>query len=238
MRFLLRIFSLFLLTTSTTLAQKTPAETLFLRLRSKVLSVNDYTADVKMKIDVSFMRVPQLRGKLYFKSPDKLRLERNGGLSVLPKKNMSLSLNHLFPTGGETVIDAGTDVINGHPVRILKVVPNDDASDIVLTKLWVDEARLLALRTESTTRDNGTVKTEMEYGRYEKQALPDRITFFIDVKEYKVPKGVTMDYDPGEKAVSKDTKNNLPKKGRIQIDYLSYQINTGLSDAVFAEKAK
>lgn len=213
-------------------APKREATQVFYQLRERMNSVQDYVADVRMKIDVRFMRVPLLAGKLYFKSPGKLRLERNGGISVMPRKSINLSVDKMMPTGSVTVIDAGSDVISGTPVRILKVIP-DTEGDIVLTKVWVDETRMLALRTETTTRESGTVQTELTYGKYEKQALPDRIVFIMDVKEYKLPKGVTMDYDEGTQAPPAKNGAQLPKKGRIEIRYLSYKINTGLSDALF-----
>src|SRR5690606_13010852 len=133
-----------------------------------------------------------------------------------------------------TVIDAGREAIAGVPVRVIKVIPEGDA-DIILAKVWVDEARILALRTETTTRDGGTVRTELSYGQYANLALPDGIVFMMDVKEYTLPKGVTMDYDEGAPAPEKGAKNALPKKGRIEIRYLSYRVNVGLSVAIFNE---
>jgi outer membrane lipoprotein-sorting protein len=213
------------------------ATKLFYTLRSRMTAVNDYVADVRMKIDVAFMRVPMLAGKLYYKAPGKLKLEREGGISILPKKSISLSVDNMMPSGGATVIDAGRETIGNISVRVIKVIPEGE-SDIVLAKVWVDEARMLALRTETTTRDNGTVRMDMSYGKYVAQALPDKIVFVMDVKEYKLPKGVTMDYDEGNAPMEKDKGPKLPKKGRIEINYLSYKINTGLSDAVFVEKQK
>ena len=198
---------------------------------------NEYVADVRKKIDVAFMRVPMLAGKLYYKAPGKLKLERDGGISILPRKSISLSVDNMMPSGGATVIDAGRETIGSTPVRIIKVIPEGE-SDIILAKIWVDESRMLAMRTETTTRDNGTVRMDLSYGKYMAQALPDRIVFVMDVKEYKLPKGVTMDYDEGTAPIEKDKGPRLPKKGRIEIRYLSYNINTGLSDAIFVEKTK
>jgi outer membrane lipoprotein-sorting protein len=220
-------------------AQNSDATQLFYKVRNKLAGVKDYIADVKMQVDISFMRIPQLNGKLYFKAPDKVKLERNGGLAVLPKKNLSVSLSNLIPEGSITVIDAGSEVKNGRKLRILKVIPDNENANIVLAKIWVDEARLLAMRTETTTRDNGTVKMDLEYGRYATYALPDKMTVNIDVKEYKLPKGVTMDYDSNPQTpAAKKGNGGMPNKGRIQITYLSYKINTGLSDAIFVEKKK
>ena len=212
------------------------ATQLFYTLRTKVLTVKDYTADIRLKIDVTYMRIPQLKGKLFFKSPDKMRLERNGGLSILPKKNINMTLSNLIPTGQVTVIDMGKVVRNGKTLRLLKVVPEDELSNIVLTKVWIDEANTLALRTETTTHNDGTVIMDLEFGKYIPYALPDKVTIFMDLKDYKLPKGVTMDYnDVPDAAAAAKAQKGKNQKGTIQISYLKYDINTGLSDAVFSK---
>ena len=224
-----------LLYTPTVYAQTVDATDLFYRLRTKIERVKDYVADVRMTIDVSFMRIPPLNGILYFKAPGKLKLERKGGISILPKKSIDLTLNKMIPLGNVTVINAGTDTINGKTVQVVKIVP-DNESDIVLTKVWIDVAQLLALRTETTTRENGTMKMNLEYGKYADMCLPDKVVFIIDVKNYKLPKGVTMDYDADPDLATQKSKLPPIKKGKIQVNYLKYQVNTGLTDAVFVEK--
>ncbi len=210
---------------------------LFYALRSKILTVKDYTADVKVKIDVSFMRVPQLRGTLYFKAPDKMRLERNGGLSMLPKKNINLTISNLIPSGNVTVIDMGQVTVKGKKLRLLKAIPEDETSNIILTKIWVDETSLVATRAETTTRNDGTVIMDLDFGRYIPYGLPDKVVIYMNVKDYKLPKGVTMDYND-ETEATKAPKNATqgPQKGTIEINYLKYDINTGLSDAKFGKK--
>lgn len=214
------------------------ANQLFQALRSRMDAVRDYTADIKMSIDVSYMRIPTLRGKLYFKNPDKMKLERHGGISILPKKSMSLSLSSLVPAGDATIIDVGYEETAGEKLRVIKVVPGTEQTDIVLTKIWVDEAQMLAKKIESTTRENGTVHMDMTFGRYAHLALPDRVVFYVDVRELKMPKSVTMDYDDGSEALIKKEKTGKPRKGRIKIDYLSYQVNVGLDDRLFIEKKR
>ena len=126
--------------------------------------------------------VPLLAGKLYYKAPGKLKLERNGGISVLPRKSISLSVDKMMPAGAATVIDAGREQIGGIPVRVIKIIPEGEG-DIILAKVWVDEARMLALRTETTTRESGTVRMELSYDKYAGLALPDKIIFVMDVKQ-------------------------------------------------------
>lgn len=215
--------------------QADDAEQLFYNLRSKVLGVKDFTADVKMKIDVSYMRIPLLKGKLYFKAPDKMKLERNGGVSILPKKNVNLTLGNLLPTGKVMVIDAGNATVDGKKTRVLKVIPEDELNNIILTKIWVDEGSMLAVKTETTTRNEGTIVMTLAYGRYASYSLPDKVVIHLDLKDYKLPKGVTMDYgDTPPPPREKDIKG--PKKGTIEINYLKYAINTGVPDAIFLKK--
>jgi len=207
---------------------------LFDSLKHKVLSVNDYTAKVKMKINVHYMKIPQLNGTMYYKSPDMLRLERHGGLSILPKKNINLTLSNLIPTGQVTIIDLGYTTYKSSRVHVLKVVPEDDNSTIILAKIWIDEDKLLAVRTETTTRNDGTVAMDLTYGKYQNLALPDSVVIYLNLKEYKMPEGVTMDYNKQ----SENVKIAEPKdtKGKIEIAYLDYQVNTGLSNSIFERK--
>ncbi len=212
------------------------ASVLFESLRRKVLSVHDYTAEVKMNINVTYMRIPQLGGTLYYKAPDKMRLERHGGLSILPKKNINLTLSNLIPGGNVTVIEVGEATIGNKKVRVLKVIPEDEKSDIILTKIWVDEKDLVALRTETTTRNDGTVTMDLEYATYTAYCLPDKVTIYMDLKDYKLPKGVTMDYN--DQPAPPKTTDKKNQKGTIKITYLKYNINTGISDSFFSKPEK
>lgn len=224
---------------STVRANTYTAEELFYKMRSKLDLVKDYVADVKMNIDVSYMKVPQLAGKVYFKAPDKMKLERKGGISILPKKGINLTLNSILPDGNDiVVIDGGYEELNGNKYRIIKVIPNNDPNGVVLTKLWVDEARLLTVHTETTTRDNGTIEMDLTFGKYAAQSLPDKVIFYIDVKDYKIPQGLTMDYNTEETSVPVQQGKGKRTKGKIEIRYVSYTINQGMSDKIFADKGK
>jgi hypothetical protein len=62
--------------------------------------------------------------------------------------------------------------------------------------------------------------------------LPDKVVVTFNTKDYKLPKGITFEYEPGEKPVSpKDAQKS--KKGKVEITYSGYDINVGLTDAAF-----
>ena len=75
---------------------------------------------------------------------------------------------------------------------------------------------------------------DLAFSKYLQWGLPDKVVVHLDVKEYKLPKGVTMDYDTQQPTrPSGDGKN---KKGKIEINYLNYEVNKGLPDKIFVEK--
>ncbi|MDR3716963.1 MAG: hypothetical protein P4L51_29485 [Puia sp.] len=203
---------------------------LLLKVRARLDQVSDYSAEGIMKTDVSFLKVPEARVKVYFKKPDKLRINNEKGISLVPKGAVTISLNNLFK-GSYTVLDAGSEKMDGIAVRVIKLLPKDDASDLVLSTLYIDETRLLILRARTTTRENGTYEVAMSYGKYSVWALPDKVVFTFNTKDYKLPKGLTFDYDDGSHKSSPGAGSNA--KGKVEISYTSYSVNKGVADEVF-----
>src|SRR5882724_365421 len=145
--------------------QAQDATQLVQQVRAKLDKVNDYEATGIMKTDVSFLKVPAADVKVYFRKPGKLKIKNEKGISLVPKGSVSISLNNLL-SGNYQVLDGGSDKINGVPVRIVKLLPNDDNGEVVLSTLYIDPARLLILKSKTTTRESGTNELEMVYGNY------------------------------------------------------------------------
>jgi outer membrane lipoprotein-sorting protein len=121
---------------------------------------------------------------------------------------------------------------NKSNLRIIKLLPKDENADVVLSTLYIDEKQSLIKKSKTTTKDNGTYELEMTYGKYAEYGLADKVIFSFNTKDYKLPKGVTFDYDDGtKKEEEKDKLKN--KKGKVEISYSSYTINKGVPDSVF-----
>ena len=115
-------------------------------------------------------------------------------------------------------------------VKVVKLLPEDDNADVVLSTLYIDETNLVIRRAKTTTRDNGTYELEMSYGSYTSYGLPDKIIFSFNTKDYKMPKGVTFDFDDGTNAGKPAEKT---KSGKAEIIFNSYSINKGVADTMF-----
>ncbi len=206
------------------------------KAKAKIESVNDYEAEGVMKTNVAFLKVPIAKVKVYFKKPNKLKVKSEKGISFIPKGAVSINLNNLTGSNKFTVIDAGTDKVNGVVVRVAKLLPIDENSDVVLSTVFIDAARNLITKAKTTTRDNGTYELEMTYSKYETYGLPDKIVFSFNAKDYKLPKGVTFDFDDGTSAPATPKDPLKGKKGKAEIVFKSYIINKGVNEAIFTSK--
>ena len=202
------------------------------KVKDKIEKVNDYQATGKMKTNVIFLKIPIASVKIYFKKPNRLKIKNEKGISFVPKGAVNINLNNIISGGKYTVLDAGIDKIGGIAVRVVKLLPEDDNAEVVLSTLYIDETNLVIKKAKTTTRENGSYELEMSYGKYMEYGLPDKIIFSFNTKDYKLPKGVTFDFDDGTEAKKPDDKSKN-KKGRAEITLTSYSINKGIADTVF-----
>ena len=54
------------------------------KVKAKLDRVNDYQAEGKMKIDVSFIDAPESKVTIYYKKPDKFKVKRMGAYPFCP----------------------------------------------------------------------------------------------------------------------------------------------------------
>jgi outer membrane lipoprotein-sorting protein len=202
------------------------------KVKDKLNRVNNYEANAVMKTDVSFLKVPQANVTVYFKKPDKIKISNEKGISFVPKGAVSINLNSIISASNFTVIDAGNTSINNKQVKILKLLPVDENSNVILSTLYIDEKNAVILKARTTTKDNGTYELNMKYRRFLEYGLPDTVAFTFNTKDYKMPKGVTFDYDDATAPKSIEDKNK-DRLGKIEITYASYKINDGVSDENF-----
>ena len=207
------------------------AEELILGIKEKLEKVNDYEASGKMKMNVVFIKAPVANVKVYFKKPDKLRIINENGISLVPKGSININMGNIIGNmGGSDIIDAGKDEKTG--LRIVKLLPKDENANVVLSILYIDEKQLLVKKAKTTTKENGTYELEMTYGRYAAYGLADKVIFSFNTKDYKLPKGVSFDYDDGS-GKQPDANKAKDNKGIIEMSYSSYAINKGVPDNVF-----
>ena len=214
-------------------AKSQDVNVLITKVKNNIDRVNDYVATARMVTNVSFLKVPDADVSVYFKKPNKLKIKNEKGISFVPKGAVSINLNNILSGSKYTAIDAGTDKINNTTVRVIKLLPVDDNADVVLSTVYIDEANLVIRRAKTTTRTSGSYQLEMNYGKYAPYGLPDKIVFSFDTKDYKLPKGITFDFDDGTQNRKTAAEKAQNRNGKAEITFSNYSINKGVSDESF-----
>ena len=225
-----RLFVLLMFCASFAIAQD--AAQLIKKVKAKLELVDNYEATGVMKTDIAFIKAPIGKIKIYFKKPNLFKIKKEGGISLLPKGGLSVNLSSLIASSNYTTIDAGVQEVGAKKLRVVKLLPNEEASDVVITTLYINEKESLIEKAITTTKENGTYTMLMDYGPYSNYGLPDKVVFEFNTKNYKLPKGITLEFEDDSKPLSaaQQLKN---KKGRVEISYKNYSVNKGIAARIF-----
>lgn len=228
MKFIFNFLFLFFFANSYLLGQ---TNDLIERVSNKLNLVNDYVAEGIMKTDVAFIKASLGKVKVYYKKPNFLKVKKEGGISLLPKGGVSLTLNSLLNTKQYLAIPSGEQNYKGKILQVIKLIPTDDQLDWVISTLWIDPAADLVYKTFTTTKENGTYEITMEYDAHAKFGLPSKIIFAFNTKDYKLPNGITLEFGDEDPAAKQKLLKN--KRGTIEITYANYILNKGIAKNIF-----
>jgi len=197
--------------------------TLIKQVKNKLDNVNSYIATGSMKTSIAYLKIPIAKVNIQYKKPNDLIIKSNNGVAFVPKGVDAISLQKLF-SSEFTAIDGGTEMIKQKKLRTVRLLPTSQQSNIVLSTVYINESDLVVEKSSTTTKEDGTYEMEMQYGKYIQFGLPDRIVFTFNAKDYKIPKGLTLDFDNASSKNQKIDKTML-NKGRAEIVFQQYTIN-------------
>ena len=196
--------------------------TLITQIKKKLDKIDQYEATGTMKTSIAYLKIPLAKIKIRYKKPNTFTVQSNNGVTFIPKGIDAILLQNLL-SNEFTLIDAGKQLINKKQLRVVNLLPISQQSNIVLSTLYINEKELLIEKNTTTTKEEGSYEVEMQYGKYTKDGLPDKLIFTFNSKDYKIPKGLTLDFDN----TSSKNKSNTVKanKGRAEIVFEKYRIN-------------
>lgn len=211
-------------------AQK-DAKILLRKVYDKLQIAKDYSVQATINVDMPFIHMLPVEVKIYFKQKDKFKVISKG-IAIVPRQGFDQASKMLADTSTITAMIQGEEKNGLIKTIVVNVVPLSDNSDMVLGKLWVDPLQKVIMKSQITTRSNGTIVTEYSYGTNIKYGLPDKMIFIVDVQKFKLPKNVTNDIESGSGNEDKE-KGKQNKAGKIIIDLTNYVVNKGVPDSVF-----
>ena len=200
-------------------------------LTLKMNRIKDYVVKATIKSDIPLIKIFPVKATIYFKQKDKFKIVSKG-IAILPKHGFNDISKLLVEKESYMAILSGNDTIQSTPTEIITILPNSDTTDLILAKLWIDSVSDIILKSQITTRSNGTLTTDYKYALQKEFGLPDSMIFTVDVKKFKIPKGMATDIN---KSHSIDKDKPPVKTGKIYIQFSGYIINKGINDEIFSE---
>lgn len=196
------------------------------KTREVYRSIQDFSASVQIEINVDFINIPDKSAKIIYKYPDKIKFKSKSFI-MLPKKGIGFMIFKLLE-GKNTVLYTGIHSINSRELYIVKIIPQEEDSDVVLATLYIDKEDHRIYRLEATSRDAGFFRTDFEYGGYGPLPTSNRIQFEVD--KVRIPLRFLGKVDIDRSKMKSGTK------GEVILRFEEYQINEGIQDELFDEE--
>ena len=229
-----KILSLILVFSILLFSQSKEPEKILENVKAEFDKIEDYTVDVIIKVDVDFLKMPEREAKIFFKKPDKIHIESEG-FAMLPKEGLNFSPLALLNSNYSSFYDR-EDTLNRIVTSVIKVIPLEGSSDVILSTLWVDTHRNLIMKVESSRKPQGTFVIDLDYLKTEKGFwLPSSMIFSFSIDRSILPRKFNFDTDSDEKKAQEDSTKT--RTGKVFLDYSNYKINTGLPDEIFENKS-
>ena len=193
-------------------------------VEEKYAGLKDYIADVMVHFNIETFKAPDMRAKLCYKAPDKVKVEskkifffpREGGYfnpSLFKKEGFEIKLLERLGEDGRRAVK-------------LRLTPKEARGGIQHFVLTIDTERNLIREVELTQFDGREIKALIEYGKFDSFELPARIQLKLDIPSFE-----------SEGVREFDQLIQKPKRvtGTIEITYSNYKVNSGLPDDLFRE---
>ncbi len=205
-------------------SQSVTAAQIMQNMKRQFELVQDYTATLKVGVDLERMQIPEMLVTIYFKQPDKVHIEAKN-FAMLPKEAVALNPAQLIDKFDATIVE--TNVKDGVTFYKLRLISKPEKGKPVRESyVLVDGSRWVVTHFESMPSDVRKVFADFEYETVDgKYILPSKIVARLDAQQPSDSTAERM-YSP----------QRMPRKGSATILYSDYKVNTGLSDEIFEKK--
>jgi outer membrane lipoprotein-sorting protein len=230
---LIKIVILLLLPIVFCFSQNKDPEMLLERVKDEFKKIEDYKAEISVTVDIPFIKMPERKATLYFKQPDEVHIESDG-FAMLPKEGINFSPISLFESKHTSFYEK-EEMIGDVNTAVIKVIPLNDKSDLLLSTLWIDPVRNLILKVESSRKPTGTFTIDFDYAEIEnKYYLPEQIEFTFSVDPLMFRSRSPSQLNGDDKKEAEDSSK--VKTGKVFINYTNFEVNRGIHDSLFNSK--
>jgi hypothetical protein len=227
------LFFILVMNSAAGFSQARNPEAILERVKMEFDKIEDYRVDVKVKVDVDFLKMPDREAIIFYKKPDKIHIESEG-FAMLPKSGLNFSppgfLNYKYTSFYEK-----EDTLQGTVTSVIKVIPLEAGADVILSTFWIDTKRNLILRVESSRKPQGNFFIDLDYTKTAQGFwLPSSIVFTFTADRSLLPGRFSFDQNSESNKSLKDSTG--AQTGKVYLNYSNYKVNTGIPDELFEKK--
>lgn len=218
------LFTAALVLTSAAQTPALTAETVLKRVKANFDAVQDYTVTLTGTVDLERLKVPKMNVTLYFKQPNKFKTESKG-TSFIPRNLLDINPADLLSKFDGTLM--GEEMMDGRKQYKLRMVTKPvKGRPVSDSYIWVDGGTWTITRMEAYPSEGRRIEILIESSLIDgKYILPSRIRASFDFSQ-----------NPDSLAERVYNPNRIPRKGKAELTYSEYKVNTGLSDGFFEQK--
>ncbi|MDB4710825.1 hypothetical protein OAF16_03750 [Flavobacteriales bacterium] len=212
----MKIYLLFfwLLLSTSLFGQSDSAKSVMLSILNSIEKTPAYECDVKIILDVKFIKMKERFGRMFYTSSDKVDYKIKG-FAFLPKKELTSSSSELLKKDF-IAISMPSQTIREEKCSVIKVIPMDLESTIVTGQFWINNKNEIS-RMTFITKENGAFTADLFYENI-KYNLPKKLIVSFNVKDQKLPALITGDLE----GYSSDESFEEVSKGIIEINYSNH----------------
>ena len=249
------IFTFFLIVSSILLAQTLSIEKISDNVISQFDKIEDYQVDLKISVKMTGFRMPNKKIRLYYKRPDKMKIETRG-FAILPKTGVDGNPNE-FLDMLKQVTSIKRTIHNNRPFFRIKGKVNQDSLKIPITvkkneipnitmEVLVDAKEWVITEVGVFLDLENVFSFNTNYIEVNEVMVPERSVFNIGIKgisrwstqnpfDFGGPGSDRQDFERIAKNAGYDPLKD-EFVGEMILTFSNYTVNKGIDDSLFIEK--
>ncbi len=218
-------------------------------LVTQFLRIEDYSVQVKISVNMTGLRMPRKKIRLFFKSPDKIKVEADG-FAIVPRTGLGGSPLHFLKMLSDLQVE-GVDTLHSQPHWRLSggVIPDslqlpietDQEIPEIRMTLWVDTTHWIISRVETAMDSTKIFFMESQYQQFDGFYLPAKTEVKLGFKglgrwSIRDPmSGPLMDEKDFNQVATEagEASKQRDFAGTITMEFSKYKINRRLKDKLF-----
>ncbi len=214
----MRVFFFILMSLFSSPAFTQNADPDLLRIKQRMDSIQQFSANLKLVVDISFINMPTKYATMKYTKGKPVQFA-SSDFVMLPKRGLDFSLNRLLEYSYITV-PRGEEIRKGKKYKAINIIPTDNRADFSIALVLIDLPNNRIAETEINTKKDGTYNLIMKYENNTK-ILPSLVEVNFEIEKIKIPlnfMGKDTDID------RKKMKAEGMKTGKIFITVSNYVI--------------